>query len=146
MSDEKKILLAEDDPNDVELILHALAIHQLENDVKVVSDGEEALNYLFRKPPYDALAAGQLKLIMLDLKMPKVDGLEVLKKIKSSDVLKMTPVVMLTSSPLEDDIARAYAYGANAYITKPVEFGAFAQTVSCLGLFWGILNNLPKRV
>lgn len=143
MVDVKKILLADDDPNDVELILHAFKKHQIQDDIQVVADGNEALNYLYRRPPYADFGPGNPVLILLDMKMPKVDGLQVLKKIKAEAALKMIPVVLLSSSQLESDVANAYACGANAYVIKPVEYSAFVHVISVLWQFWGGINTPP---
>ncbi|MBM2803244.1 MAG: response regulator with CheY-like receiver domain and winged-helix DNA-binding domain, partial [Deltaproteobacteria bacterium] len=118
----KRILLAEDDANDVELILAALEEHHLANDVVVVRDGEQALDYLYRRGDFRDRPEGNPVLVLLDLKMPKVDGLEVLRQVKSEPSLRIIPVVMLTSSREERDVIEGYRLGANAYVVKPVEF------------------------
>ncbi len=134
------ILLVEDNPDDAGLTIRALKKHHLANNLVHLKDGEEALNFLFT-PARKILP----KLILLDLKMPKVDGIEVLRKIKSDENLKVIPVVMLTSSKEERDIVESYKLGVNAYIVKPVEFDQFVKTVSDLGFFWMILNEpAPK--
>ena len=138
-----KILLVEDDPNDVELTLSALAGKDLASEVFVVSDGEEALDYLFRKGPYESREAGEPALMLLDLKLPKVGGLEVLERIKEDPTLKTLPVVVLTSSREEQDLVRSYDLGTNAYVVKPVDFHDFIEAVGQVGLFWVITNQPP---
>ena len=143
MSDLKRILLAEDNPNDIELTLSALEEHHLANEVVVTHDGAEALDYLYRKGEFTMRGNGNPAVILLDLKMPKVDGLEVLKNIKSDPVLKTIPVVMLTSSREEKDLIESYALGVNAYVVKPVNFTEFVSAVKELGIFWAIINQPP---
>jgi len=145
MAEIKRILLAEDDENDVELTMTALDQHNLANRVDVARDGEEALDYLYRRGKFADRAKGNPVVILLDLKMPKVDGLEVLKQIKSDDQLKMIPVVVLTSSREELDIVKSYELGVNAYVVKPVDFGQFLDSVKKLGLFWAVLNETPPE-
>lgn len=139
----KKILLAEDDPRDVELTLAALEQHHLANQVEVVRDGEQALDYLYHRGKYETRAGGNPVLVLLDLKMPKVNGLEVLKRIKADAQLKFIPVVMLTSSREEPDVAGCYQLGVNAYVVKPVDFPGFVQAVQRLGVFWAVVNEPP---
>jgi CheY-like chemotaxis protein len=139
----KPILLVEDNPNDLELTLVALERSQLANEVIVLRDGAEALDYLFRRNQYRDRAAGNPAVLLLDLKLPKLDGLEVLKAIRESDDLRSIPVVMLTSSREEPDLQRAYALGVNAYVVKPVEFKEFVSAISDLGVFWAVLNEPP---
>lgn len=139
----KPILLVEDNPNDLELTLLALERSQLANDVVVVRDGAEALDYLFRRNSYAERAQGNPAVLLLDLKLPKVDGLEVLEQIRESAVLRSIPVVMLTSSREEPDLDRAYQLGVNAYVVKPVEFKEFVGAISDLGIFWAVLNEPP---
>ena len=141
MAEIKRILLAEDDENDVELTMTALDQHNLANRVDVARDGEEALDYLYRRGKFADRAKGNPVVILLDLKMPKVDGLEVLKQIKSDHQLKMIPVVVLTSSHEELDIVKSYELGVNAYVVKPVDFEQFLDSVKNLGLFWAVLNE-----
>jgi len=143
MSVNKHILLVEDDDKDVELILTALKSHNLANDVDVVNDGEEALDYLYRRNKYKDRTSKNPVVILLDLKMPKVDGLEVLREIKSDDHLKIIPVVVLTSSKEEKDIVESYKLGVNAYVVKPVKFQKFIEAIKELGLFWLIFNQPP---
>ena len=138
-----KILLVEDDPYDVELTLSALAENHLANEVVVVRDGAEALDYLYRRGAYQSRAAGNPVVMLLDLKLPKVDGLEVLERIKTDPNLKATPVVMLTSSREEQDLARSYNLGTNAYVVKPVDFNDFVEAIRKLGLFWTVVNQPP---
>jgi CheY-like chemotaxis protein len=139
----KRILLAEDDANDIELTLTGLAAHHLANPVDVVRDGAQALDYLYRRGAFVSRPAGNPIVLLLDLKMPKVNGLEVLKKIKADPALKMIPVVVLTSSREAPDVKSCYDYGVNAYVTKPVDFGEFTKAVGELGVFWAALNLPP---
>ncbi len=141
MADFKSILLAEDNPKDVELTLTALAENHLANEVVVARDGEEALDYLLRRGRFALRAEGNPAVVLLDLKMPRVDGLEVLRRIKSDDTLKTVPVVMLTSSREERDLVESYRLGANAYVVKPVGFEQFVEAVREVGVFWAILNE-----
>ena len=142
----KKILLAEDDPNDVELILAALADHKLANEVVVARDGAEALDYLYRRGQFAKRPASQPMVVLLDLKMPKVDGLEVLRQVKSDPDLKTIPIVILTSSREEQDIIESYNLGTNAYIVKPVEFDKFIMAIKQLGLFWVLINEVSYKL
>lgn len=140
----RKILLAEDEPNDVELTLAALEEYKLANEVVAVRNGEEALDYLHCRGAFAGRsAADDPAVIFLDLKMPKVDGLEVLRQVKSDPVLRVIPVVVLTSSREERDLIEGYRLGVNAYVVKPVDFEKFVDTVKELGLFWAVLNELP---
>ena len=140
----KTILLVEDDPNDVELTLEALAEYRVANEVMVLHDGAEALDYLYRRGRrFEGRAGGSPAVVLLDLKVPKVDGLTVLKTIKGDPVLKMVPVVMLTSSREERDLVESYALGVNAYVVKPVDFTQFVEAVRKLGYFWAVLNERP---
>jgi CheY-like chemotaxis protein len=138
-----RILLAEDNNNDLELTLAALRSHRVANEVDVVRDGAEALDYLYRRGQFAGRAQAPLALVLLDLKMPKVDGLEVLRQIKGNPDFRLTPVVMLTSSREEVDLLRSYELGVNAYVVKPVEFAEFMEAVRQLGSFWALLNELP---
>lgn len=138
-----RILLVEDNPNDLELTLAALQSNHLANEVTTVRDGAEALDYLFRRGAYADRHPGVPALVLLDLKMPKVDGLEVLRQIKADPQLRRTPVVMLTSSREEIDLIRSYDLGVNAYVVKPVEFSDFMDAVSNLGVFWAVINEVP---
>ena len=139
----KRIVLAEDNPNDVELTLAALAEINLANEVVVLRDGAETLDYLFRRRAYASRPPGNPAVLLLDLKMPKVDGLEVLRELKAVDTLKTIPVVMLTSSREEQDLVRSYQLGVNAYVVKPVDFRAFIEAVRQLGAFWAVINEPP---
>ncbi len=143
MSDIKNILLVEDSPNDVELTLSALKEHHLVNAVVVARDGEEALDYLYGRGRFQDREAGNPVVMLLDLKMPKVDGLEVLRTVKSDPRLKTIPVVMLTSSREERDLVRSYELGTNAYVVKPVDFKEFIEAVRQLGAFWAVHNEPP---
>ena len=142
----RRILLAEDDPNDVELTLSALAKRHLANGVDVVKNGAEALDYLFRRGAFASRPAECPVVALLDIKMPKVDGLEVLRQIRADPHLRMLPVVMLTSSHEEGDLIRSYELGVNAYVIKPVDFDQFVQAVSDLGMFWALVNEPPPIV
>jgi len=139
----KPILLVEDNPNDLELTLIALEKSQLANEVIVVRDGAEALDYLNCKGNFLNRPAGNPAVILLDLKLPKVDGLEVLRHIRGTPSLKSAPVVMLTSSREEQDLLRSYELGVNAYVVKPVDFQEFVRAISDLGIFWAVLNEPP---
>ena len=141
---EIEILLVEDNPDDVELTLRALKKNNLANKVHVVTDGAEALDFVFAKNKYSGRKIENApKVILLDLKLPKVDGLEVLKKIKSDEKTKIIPVVVLTSSREESDIIESYQLGVNSYIVKPVNFDQFVKSVSELGLYWLLRNEGP---
>jgi CheY-like chemotaxis protein len=139
----KRILLVEDDPNDVELTLTALKEFNLANDVDVVSDGAEALDFLFKRGPFSGRTNGNPVVILLDLKLPKISGLEVLKQVRESESLKMIPVVILTSSREEKDLNDGYSLGTNAYVVKPVEFQQFLEAIKQLGAFWALINEPP---
>ena len=139
----KRILLVEDDPRDVELTMEALAGNNLGNDVDVVGDGEKALDYLFKRGEFATRSGNNPAVILLDLKLPKIDGKEVLKEIRSHDALKMIPVVVLTSSREQRDLFEAYKLGVNAYVVKPVDFHEFVDAVRNLGLFWAVINEPP---
>src|SRR5258706_6075312 len=140
----RRILMAEDNTNDLELTLAALAEHGLVNQVDVARDGAEALDYLYRRGTHAGRTPGNPIVLLLDLKMPKVDGLEVLRQVKSDPELKGIPVVMLTSSREEGDLLRSYALGVNAYVVKPVQFGDFINAVRQLGGFWALVNETPR--
>lgn len=143
MSELKRILLVEDDPRDVELTLTALGEHNLANDVRVVRDGAEALDYLYRRGAFNLHAPGNPAVILLDLKLPKIDGIEVLRQIRADEQLNMIPVVALTSSREERDLAEAYQLGVNAYVVKPVKFSEFMTALKQIGLFWAFINEPP---
>ena len=139
----KPILLVEDDKRDLELTLIALERSQLANDVVVVRDGAQALDYLNGEGEHDGRGTGNPAVILLDLKLPKVNGLEVLKHVRSTDGLRSIPVVMLTSSNEEADVLKSYELGVNAYVVKPVEFKQFVTAIADLGVFWAVLNEPP---
>jgi CheY-like chemotaxis protein len=138
-----RILLVEDDPKDVELTLTALEEYNLANEVIVASDGEEALEYLYSRGKFKTRSNGNPSVMLLDLKLPKVDGLEVLKQIKSEEKLRMIPVVVLTSSKEERDMVASYRLGVNAYVVKPVDFHEFVNAIKELGVFWAVINEPP---
>jgi len=143
-SRQVEILLVEDNPDDVELTLHALRKENLVNHIHVARDGEEALEFLFCNGAYaDSAFEHPPKLILLDLKLPKVDGMEVLKRLKADARTKTTPLVILTSSKEERDVVNGYGLGANSYIQKPVDFDQFRQTVKSVGLYWLVVNQPP---
>ncbi len=144
MAQPVEILLVEDNPSDEELTLHALRKHHLVNEIQVVRDGAEALDFLFCRGDYgDRGPLDAPRMILLDLKLPKVDGLEVLRQIKADEGLRRIPVVVLTSSNHETDIVESYNLGVNSYIVKPVEFDQFTETVRQLGMYWLLLNETP---
>jgi len=145
ISSFKKILLAEDDPRDVELTLAALKEHNLANQVAVVHDGAEALDYLYHRGKFTARAPGNPVVVLLDNKMPKVSGLQVLKAIKMDERLKAIPVVALTSSRETPDLIDFYKHGVNAYVVKPVDFKEFMKAIKQLGLFWAAVNEPPPQ-
>ena len=139
----KRILLVEDSTRDAELILSAFEANNLANEVIVARDGAAALDYLYRRGPFATREDDQPVLILLDLKMPKVDGLEVLRQIKADPVLKVIPVVMMTSSKAESDLVESYRLGVNAYVVKPMGFQQLVEAVKQLGTFWALLNETP---
>ncbi len=145
MSKIKRILLAEDNDNDLELTLTALQECRLSNEVEVVRDGAEALDYIYLRGAYAERSVGQPCVILLDLKMPRVDGLEVLRQLKSDSALRKIPVVMLTSSREEKDLIDSYDLGVNAFVVKPVDFDQFVSAIRALGMFWAIVNEPPPR-
>jgi len=136
-----RILLVEDDPNDVELTLTALEQHNLRNEIVVAYDGEEALDYLYRRGRFVGVPPAQPAVVLLDLKLPKISGFEVLRQIKSDPLLKMIPVVILTSSGEDKDLAKCYELGTSAYVVKPVNFHEFVDAVRDIGAFWAVLNE-----
>jgi DNA-binding response OmpR family regulator len=138
-----RILMVEDDAKDVELTLTALEDYNLANEVIVTRDGEEALDYLYYRGPFNLRTGDNPAVMLLDLKLPKIDGLEVLKQIKSDDNLKMIPVVVLTSSKEEKDMVASYKLGVNAYVVKPVDFHEFVNAIKELGVFWAVINEPP---
>ena len=143
MSNLGRILLVEDDPKDVELTLTALEEYKLANEVVVTRDGEEALDYLYRRGKFATRSTDNPAVLLLDLKLPKVDGLEVLQQIKADAKLKLIPVVVLTSSHEERDMVTSYKLGVNAYVVKPVDFHEFVNAVKELGIFWALVNEPP---
>jgi CheY-like chemotaxis protein len=146
MVEIRTILFAEDNPMDVELTLEALADHNLANNVIVVRDGVETLDYLRCEGKYKQRKPGNPAVLLLDIKMPRMDGLEVLKAIRGDDKLKTLPVVMLTSSREEQDMVRSYALGVNAYVVKPVDFKEFIEAVKQVGVFWAVINEVPPGI
>lgn len=144
MEDLKTILIVEDNPQDVELTLEALSEHNLANLVETVGDGVEALEYLNYQGKYANRKKGNPAVILLDIKMPKMDGIELLEHIRADENLKMLPVVMLTSSREEPDLIKCYKLGVNAYVVKPVDFKDFLNAVKQIGIFWALLNEHPE--
>lgn len=138
-----RILLVEDDPKDIDLTLTALEEYHLANEVVVTRDGEEALDYLYGRGSFQMRAGDNPAVLLLDLKLPKVDGLEVLQQVKSDEKLKMIPVVVLTSSREEKDMVKSYELGVNAYVVKPVDFHEFVNAIKELGIFWAVINEPP---
>ena len=146
IADIKRIVLAEDNANDVELTMTALRENHVANEIVVVRDGAEALDYLYKRNGYADRPGNNPALLLLDLKMPKVDGIEVLRQVKTDPALKMIPVVVLTSSREEQDLLRTYDLGVNAYVVKPVDFHEFIDAVKMLGGFWAVVNETPPPV
>jgi CheY-like chemotaxis protein len=145
MTDLKPILLVEDNPKDLELTLAALEQSQLANEIVVCRDGAEALDFLYRRGSFEARDGRDPAVVLLDIKLPKVDGLEVLAKIKGDPETRALPVVMLTSSREESDLVRSYQLGVNAFVVKPVGFKEFFSAIQDLGVFWAVLNEPPPR-
>jgi CheY-like chemotaxis protein len=145
MNELRTILLAEDNPKDVELTLEAMAENSLANHIFVVKDGVEALEYLRYEGKYKHRKEGNPALVLLDIKMPRMDGIEVLRNIRSDAALKKLPVVILTSSREEQDLITTYELGVNAYVVKPVDFKQFIEAVKQIGSFWAVLNELPPE-
>ncbi|MBS1810056.1 MAG: response regulator [Acidobacteria bacterium] len=144
MNSEVEILLVEDNPNDVKLTLHAFKQHGLANRITVVRDGEEALDFIFRTGTFAHRNQQETpKVILLDLKLPKIDGLEVLKQVKANPETKMIPIIVLTTSKVESDIIESYQLGVNSYIVKPVDFEQFVEAIRTLGMYWLLLNQPP---
>ncbi|MFH0726926.1 MAG: response regulator [Pseudomonadota bacterium] len=141
----KRILLVEDDPNDIELTLTALAENNLRNEVVVTRDGVEALDYLYRRGPFAQRPVGNPLVILLDLKMPRLDGVQVLRQLKAEGQLRLIPVVVLSSSRESQDLEECYRLGANAYVVKPVRFSEFIEAVKQTGLFWALINESPPE-
>lgn len=145
MADLKPILLVEDSPNDIELTLAALERSQLANEIVICRDGAEALDYLFRRGAHAQRDGRDPAVVLLDLKLPKVDGLEVLAAVKSAARTRAIPIVMLTSSREESDLVRSYELGVNAFVVKPVGFKEFFEAIQDLGVFWAVLNEPPPH-
>ena len=145
MAELRPILLVEDNPKDLELTLAALAKCQLANEIVVARDGAEALDFLYSRAAHKERSPGDPAVVLLDLKLPKIDGLEVLETIKKDPHQRQIPIVMLTSSREERDLVRSYELGVNAFVVKPVDFNAFFEAIQDLGMFWGILNEPPPR-
>ena len=145
MADLRPILLVEDNPRDLELTLAALAKCQLANDIVVARDGAEALDFLYGRGQFADRELTHPAVVLLDLKLPKIDGLEVLERVKGDAGMRQIPVVMLTSSREERDLLRSYELGVNAFVVKPVDFNAFFEAIQDLGMFWAILNEPPPR-
>ena len=143
MAPLKRILLAEDNVHDIELTLSALEEHNLANEVIVVRDGAEALDYLYQRGKFAGHANGLPVVVLLDLKMPKVDGLQVLKQMRDDPLLRHIPVVMITSSREEQDLIRSYQLGVNAYVVKPMDFQQFVASIKEVGFFWAVINEPP---
>jgi CheY-like chemotaxis protein len=143
LSEIKRILLVEDSSNDIELTLGALEENHLANEVVVVRDGAEALDFLYKRGVFKLRKNGNPAVVLLDLKLPRVDGLEVLKQLKADPEMRAVPVVMLTSSREEQDLVRSYNLGVNAYVVKPVDFKEFVAALRELGLFWAVINQPP---
>jgi CheY-like chemotaxis protein len=141
----RTILLAEDNPKDVELTLEALSEHNLANHVVAVKDGVETMEYLRYEGNYKNRKQGNPAVILLDIKMPRMDGIEVLKAIRGDDKLKTIPIVILTSSREESDLIKSYEIGVNAYVVKPVDFKDFIDAVKQIGIFWALMNELPPE-
>jgi CheY-like chemotaxis protein len=143
MSELARILLVEDDPRDVELTLTALGEYNLANEVVITRDGEKALEYLYSRGEFSTRSHDNPAVMLLDLKLPKIDGLEVLQQIRADERLKLIPVVVLTSSHEEKDMIRSYQLGVNAYVVKPVDFHEFVNAIKELGVFWAVINEPP---
>ena len=145
MADLRPILVVEDNPKDLELTLAALAKCQLANEIHVARDGAEALDYLLRRGAFASRAVGDPAVVLLDLKLPKLDGLEVLEQIKRHGDTRTIPVVMLTSSREERDLVKSYSLGVNSFVVKPVDFTAFFEAIQDVGMFWAVINNPPPE-
>ncbi len=145
MKDVKRILLVEDDPKDIELTIAALSEHDLANEVSIARDGVEALDYLYRRGSFAQRPTGNPVVILLDLKMPRMDGLQVLRQIKADEHMRLIPVVVLTSSHESLDLEECYRLGVNAYVVKPVRFIEFVDAVRQLGIFWVLTNEPPPN-
>jgi two-component system, response regulator len=143
MNDEVVLVLVEDQPSDAELIMRVLRKHNLANNCILLTDGAEALDFMFAQGRYADRRIDDSKIVLLDLKLPKVDGLEVLRRIKSDERTKKTPVVVVTASGEERDLKTAYELGANSYVIKPIQFGDFSKVVASLGIYWLMINKRP---
>lgn len=139
----KRILLVEDDPKDIELTMNALSEYNLANEVAIARDGVEALDYLYRRESFADRPAGNPVVILLDLKMPKLDGIQILQQLKSDEQMRLIPVVVLTSSRESRDLKECYKLGVNAYVVKPVRFHDFVEAVKQVGVFWALINEPP---
>ncbi len=139
----KRILLVEDDPNDIELTLGALSEHNLANEIVIARDGVEALDYLYRRGDFASRPAGNPVVILLDLKMPKLGGLQVLRQLKADEDMRFIPIVILTSSRESRDLEECYKLGVNAYVVKPVRFAEFVEAIKGISMFWVLINELP---
>jgi len=142
----RPILLVEDNPRDLELTLTALEKCQLANEIVIARDGAEALDFLYFKGASQGRELGDPAVVLLDLKLPKIDGLEVLERVKRDENLRHVPIVMLTSSREEQDLVKSYALGVNAFVVKPVEFNQFFKAIQDLGVFWALLNEPPPKL
>ncbi len=143
MSSFKRILLAEDDPKDVELTLSALTEYHLANEIQIAGDGVEALDYLYRRGAFASRPEGNPVALLLDLKMPRLDGLQVLRQVKADERLRLIPIVVLTSSREDRDLEECYHLGVNAYVVKPVRFAEFVEAIKRIGVFWALINEPP---
>lgn len=141
MPDLRPILLVEDNPRDLELTLAALKRCQLANEIIVTRDGEEALDYIFARGKFDGRNTGDPAVVLLDLKLPKVDGHEVIENVKNSDIVRHIPIVVLTSSREERDLVESYSKGVNSFVVKPVDFQAFFDAIQDIGMFWAVINE-----
>ena len=139
----KRILLVEDDPKDIELTLSTLGEHNLSNEIVVVRDGVEALDYLYRRGEFALRPEGNPVVILLDIKMPRLDGLQVLRQLKADEQMRLIPIVILTSSRESRDLQECYRLGVNAYVVKPVRFAEFVEAVKVIGVFWALINEPP---
>jgi CheY-like chemotaxis protein len=143
MTGTKRILLVEDSVNDIELILNALTDNHLANEVVVTRDGEEALDYLYRRGIFKMRQEGHPIVVLLDLKLPRINGLEILAQLKSDPEFRLIPIVVLSSSREEPDLRRCYEFGTNAYVVKPIDFQEFVEVIKQVGLFWAVVNQPP---
>jgi CheY-like chemotaxis protein len=141
----KRILIVDDSPKDVELVISALAEKNLANEVDIAEDGEEALDYLYRRGKFVDRENGNPTVILLDIKMPKMNGIEVLKHIRCTPEFKMIPIIMVTSSHEERDLVESYKLGANSYVVKPVDIVQFIDAIKTLGQYWVVINQLPPK-